>query len=209
MSQTESTVIARHTTIKGELHADGQTVIAGRVEGTIVARESLEISADGVVEGDIRAALVDIHGTLKGDVVASRACRLGATARVTGELRAANLAIAEGARFVGQVNVGAEDGEEAAEAAEGGTVETVEATINRLEASAAETGEMAAAMGRGNGGAARGAGCFAEGGDAWGASGQSGAADYSGAVEPGRGYCLWPGLIHAWTSNRQVDGRTS
>jgi cytoskeletal protein CcmA (bactofilin family) len=149
MSQTEATCIARHTFIKGELHLDGPTVIGGRVEGRIIAQDRLEIAVDGIVEGDIHGALIDIQGSVKGNVTADRACRLGATARVTGELRAANLAIAEGASFVGQVCVGAASESDEDEADRDEMQETLAAdqavagAVNRIESMATEVEQVA------------------------------------------------------------------
>jgi cytoskeletal protein CcmA (bactofilin family) len=92
--------------IKGEVHFAGPAQIAGKVEGQIQADDLLEIAPGALVEGDIVGSIIEIHGTVKGNVTAAQTCRLEPTARVTGELRAANLAIAEGASFAGQVHVG-------------------------------------------------------------------------------------------------------
>jgi cytoskeletal protein CcmA (bactofilin family) len=145
MSHADATVIARHATIKGDLKLDGPAVISGRIEGSIIAVE-VEIAPDGIIEGDIHAAVIDIHGSVNGNITATRACRLGATANVQSQLRAANLSIAEGATFVGQVVVGAaasatsapeiEENEAAREDA--AAISSVSRTINRIEALAAE-----------------------------------------------------------------------
>jgi cytoskeletal protein CcmA (bactofilin family) len=147
----ESTIIAAHTFIKGELHLSGPTVIIGRVEGAVISESQLEIAHDAVIEGDINAVLVDINGTVKGNVYASRACRLGATARVAGELRAANLAISEGACFVGQVYVGGVASEETEQPAETIPVSIAENPMpNRIESLAEEVEQIAAAAGSAN-----------------------------------------------------------
>jgi len=143
MSQP-ATTIAPHTFIKGELRLDGPALIAGRVEGNIAAKDTLEIAAEGIIDGNIRGVVVAIQGTVKGHIIAAQACRLGASARVAGDLCTANLAIAEGAQFVGNVCVGfaAPDVADSPGAAEAGAarpapeapvVRTVEATITRLE----------------------------------------------------------------------------
>ncbi len=143
MSQTDTTHIAAHCFVRGEIQFDGPAVIGGRVEGAIAANDALEIAESGVVEGDIRGVLVDIHGTVKGNIFAAQACRLGATARVTGELRAANLAIAEGASFVGQVSVGTEVAAEIEPAGEtqdeGAVIPAGNGAVNRMEILAEET----------------------------------------------------------------------
>jgi cytoskeletal protein CcmA (bactofilin family) len=105
-SGIEKTVINAQTVIKGEITFAGPAVVCGRIEGQIRAQDELEITPEGSVEGDITGAIVDIQGTVKGNVTASQTTRLGAQAKLIGELRAANLAISEGATFVGKVCVG-------------------------------------------------------------------------------------------------------
>jgi cytoskeletal protein CcmA (bactofilin family) len=165
MSQTVTT-IAPHTRIQGEVRLDGPGVILGQVQGNITAEGPLEIGAEAVIEGDIRGTTVTIHGTIKGDVTAGHECHLGAKARVAGNVCTASLAIAKGARFIGQVCVeemeaasgappsavprpGAMDlsrlrpshaGEEA------GVLQAVEATITRVEKVSAPREERPAAM---------------------------------------------------------------
>ena len=106
MSEQETTYLAPNTVLKGELLLAGPGTIAGRIEGAISGNNPVQVLGEGTVEGDIQGTLVDIQGSVKGNIMATQLCRLGATARVSGELRAANLAIVEGACFVGQVCVG-------------------------------------------------------------------------------------------------------
>ncbi len=112
MSEQETTYLAPNTVLKGELHLAGPGTIAGRIEGAISGDNPVQVLGEGTVEGDIQGTLVDIQGSVKGNIMATQLCRLGATARVSGELRAANLAIVEGACFVGQVCVGGPSMEE-------------------------------------------------------------------------------------------------
>jgi cytoskeletal protein CcmA (bactofilin family) len=142
----ETTFLAAHTFFKGELHLAGPATIAGRVEGMIVSQDQLQIAAEGIMQGDIEGVLVDIQGTVTGNILATRACRLGATARVNGEVRAANLAIAEGACFVGQVHVGAEaiDEQTVAPGAVEQEIPVMVAPTNRLQTMTEEANEMAA-----------------------------------------------------------------
>ena len=112
MSEQETTYLAPNTVLKGELQLAGPGTIAGRIEGAISGNNPVQVLGEGSVEGDIQGTLVDIQGSVRGNIQASQLCRLGATARVSGELRAANLAIVEGACFVGQVCVGGPSMEE-------------------------------------------------------------------------------------------------
>jgi cytoskeletal protein CcmA (bactofilin family) len=102
---TPTTTIAPHTTIQGDLHCAGPAIIAGRLDGNISSTDSLELAPESQVTGDILAATLTIRGTLKGNITATHT-RLGTSARVVGKLCTASLAIAEGARFIGQVCIG-------------------------------------------------------------------------------------------------------
>jgi cytoskeletal protein CcmA (bactofilin family) len=132
MSNTgsETTHIAKSTVIKGEVRLEGPATIAGKVEGNIHGKE-VEIVQDANIEGDIACGSVELNGNVKGNVTASKSCKLGATARVAGEIRTANLGIAEGATFTGQVIVGP-TGAPKSESSEASS------TPNRIEAMASE-----------------------------------------------------------------------
>ena len=133
----QATVIAAHTFIKGEVQCSGPATIVGRIEGAVTAQDQLDISAEAYVEGDVHGAVIEINGSIKGNILATRSCRLGPTAKVAGELRAANLSIAEGACFIGQVSVGA------IETPHETSAPPVESVAHRLEALAADSRELA------------------------------------------------------------------
>jgi cytoskeletal protein CcmA (bactofilin family) len=109
LTEVPATVIAPDTLIRGEVSFQRPATVLGRIEGQIAAHDALEIGPSGVVVGDITGTAVDIQGHVEGNVTAHAAVRLGPTARLHGELRSANLAICEGATFVGKVFVGATD----------------------------------------------------------------------------------------------------
>jgi cytoskeletal protein CcmA (bactofilin family) len=142
----DTTVIAHHTTVKGEFHFSNAAIVAGKLEGGIISEESLEVTPEGEIRGDIQGVLVDIQGTVNGNIVATRACRLGATARVNGEIRAANLSFADGAFFAGQVFVGSETGDALVqdETDNISAAQAVAGSINRLQTLAQEVEEVAA-----------------------------------------------------------------
>jgi len=123
---SETTHIAKTTVIKGEVRLEGPATIAGRVEGGIFGKE-IEINPEATVQGDISCGSIELNGNVKGNVTAAKSCKLGSTARVAGEIRTANLGIAEGATFSGQVFVGATKADEG-----------VNASVNRIEGLASD-----------------------------------------------------------------------
>lgn len=90
---------------KGELSADEDLVLLGRVEGSITHTESLTVGVGGVVIGDLRARVITIKGTVEGDLEATESIFIAPTANVLGDLVAPRVSIVEGAMFNGSVEM--------------------------------------------------------------------------------------------------------
>jgi cytoskeletal protein CcmA (bactofilin family) len=90
---------------KGELRADEDFVLQGRIEGSIHHTQNLTIGTDGVVKGDSRARTIVVDGTVEGDLYALESISIRPTARVLGNLLAPRVAIADGASFNGKVDM--------------------------------------------------------------------------------------------------------
>jgi len=90
---------------KGELRADEDFVLQGRIEGSIHHTQNLTIGTDGVVKGDSRARSIVVEGTVEGDLYALESISIRPTARVLGNLLAPRVAIADGAHFNGKVDM--------------------------------------------------------------------------------------------------------
>lgn len=90
---------------KGELRADEDFVLQGRIEGSIHHTQNLTIGTDGVVKGDSRARTIVVEGTVEGDLYALESISIRPTAKVLGNLLAPRVAIADGASFNGKVDM--------------------------------------------------------------------------------------------------------
>ncbi|MCL2641753.1 MAG: polymer-forming cytoskeletal protein [Phycisphaerales bacterium] len=139
----QATIIASHTFIKGEVQLSGPSTIAGRIEGAVTSQDQIDVTTEAYIEGDVQAAVIEINGSIKGNILATRSCRLGPTAKAAGELRAANLSIAEGACFVGQVSVGSIETSPAETHVQTMQTMATESMTNRLDALAADSRELA------------------------------------------------------------------
>src|SRR3954471_19601409 len=64
-------VLGKTLVFKGELSADEDLLLFGRVEGSIAHSASLTVGLGGVVIGDIRARTITIKGTVEGDLEAT------------------------------------------------------------------------------------------------------------------------------------------
>lgn len=109
--------IGQSVTIKGTLVGKEDLTIEGRVEGKIELEEHmLTIGEHGVIQADLQAKNIVIHGRLNGNVSADDKVEISATGSVQGDIRAPRVAILEGAAFKGGIDmeVGANTGSEKA-----------------------------------------------------------------------------------------------
>ena len=90
---------------KGELSADEDFILQGRLEGSIHHTQSVTIGTEGSVLGDIHARIVTIDGSVEGDLHGSDSVVVSATARVTGNIFAPRVGLVEGAYFNGRIEM--------------------------------------------------------------------------------------------------------
>jgi cytoskeletal protein CcmA (bactofilin family) len=106
-SVTERTSILGPTIqFKGELSAEEDLIIQGRVEGTIAHKQRLTIGREGVVHANVDAQTVIIEGSMEGDVRAEKSVAVKETARMSGNITAPSVTILQGANFNGNVDMG-------------------------------------------------------------------------------------------------------
>ncbi|WP_199775524.1 bactofilin family protein [Microbulbifer pacificus] len=102
-----TTLIARHTEVTGDLHFRGNLVIEGRVNGNISAHSDsearLQIVDGGVIEGEIRVPNVVVNGNVKGDVHASGHLELASKAIVEGNVHYKLIEMVKGAQVNGSL----------------------------------------------------------------------------------------------------------
>jgi cytoskeletal protein CcmA (bactofilin family) len=90
---------------KGDLSADEDLIIRGRVEGTVKHSQRLTVGAGGQVLASVEAKLVIVEGTVDGDIRAESSVSVRDQAHVTGNIVAPSVTIQEGARFNGHVDM--------------------------------------------------------------------------------------------------------
>ena len=100
-----SSVFGPTLRFKGELRADEDFVMQGRIEGSIHHTQNLTIGTDGVVKGDSRARNIIVDGTIDGDLYALESISIRPTAKVQGNLMAPRVSIADGASFNGKIDM--------------------------------------------------------------------------------------------------------
>jgi cytoskeletal protein CcmA (bactofilin family) len=98
-------VLGPTLSFKGEMSADEELLIHGRVEGSIGDAKRLTVASDGVVKAEVHAAVVIIEGAVEGDVHAKTSVVVKDSAKVRGNLNAPAVSIQEGASFNGGISM--------------------------------------------------------------------------------------------------------
>ncbi len=98
--------IGKSVVIKGELSGSEDLTVEGNVEGKMELREHvLTIGPHGHIKAEIFAKAVIVLGAVTGTITASEKVDLRETGSVDGDIVAPRVAIAEGARFHGRVEM--------------------------------------------------------------------------------------------------------
>src|ERR1700690_2494200 len=90
---------------KGDLTAEEDLLILGRVEGSITHTQRLTVGPQGTVKANIRAQLIIVEGTVDGDLQAEKSVVVKETAKVWGNIFAPTVSSLEGACFSGHIDM--------------------------------------------------------------------------------------------------------
>jgi cytoskeletal protein CcmA (bactofilin family) len=104
----ETATVGRGAKIAGRVSGDGDLVVEGRIEGEVTVSGDLTLLPGSVVEAPVNAADVTIDGAIVGDVHARGAVVLRASGSVQGAITTNRLALEEGARFSGRIEMNVE-----------------------------------------------------------------------------------------------------
>lgn len=92
--------------IQGELFAEEDLVLEGRVDGRITATRSLRIGPSAQIKADVSGQTVVIGGRVVGNVSAAERVELLPSGQLEGNIKAPKIVVAEGATFKGSVDMG-------------------------------------------------------------------------------------------------------
>ncbi|WP_426687347.1 bactofilin family protein [Rhodanobacter ginsengiterrae] len=111
-SNNETSLIARGTSIRGDVRFSGALHLDGRIEGSVIGEGEdamFTLSEHGQVHGEINVPNAVINGHVTGDVHVSVRLELAAQARIDGDLRYHTLEMAAGAQVNGRIARQAEE----------------------------------------------------------------------------------------------------
>lgn len=106
--QTPSSMatIGATVSIQGEISAEEDLLIEGRVKGTIkLKKNTLTIGSQGNVDAEVHAHTILVDGQVRGDLYASERISIRSSARIEGNLLAPRMSLEEGARFRGTIDM--------------------------------------------------------------------------------------------------------
>jgi len=98
-------ILGKTVAFKGELWADEDLILLGRMEGTITHTSAITVGVGGTVIGDIDARVVTVKGTVEGNIEATELVVLLPTGSVFGNIAAPRVGLVEGASFSGSVRM--------------------------------------------------------------------------------------------------------
>lgn len=95
----ERNVIAKNTTITGEIISEGDFRIDGNLEGNLNTKGRVIIGAGGIVKGSVHALNADIEGHFSGELNVEKTLTVKAISNISGEVIVGKLSIEPGATF--------------------------------------------------------------------------------------------------------------
>lgn len=109
-----SSVLGPTLKFKGELTADEDLLIQGRIEGSIKHSSSLTIGENGQVKANVSAEYIAVEGRVQGDLRGTKCIKIRESANVKGNLVSPNVSLVEGATFNGNIDMDADPAASAA-----------------------------------------------------------------------------------------------
>lgn len=105
-STSAKNIIGQGTVIEGNISAEGDLLIEGRVKGDVTTKTSLSVGPNAVIEGNILANHADIGGQVTGSVRALGLLVIKASSTIMGDVMTRNLNVEAGSTFNGRFQVG-------------------------------------------------------------------------------------------------------
>jgi len=105
-TSSRNNLIGNGTIIKGDIEAQGDIRIDGKIIGTVKSTGKVVVGQQGVIDGTMRCKNADISGNVKGTLIAEELTSLKETSHLEGELYTKQLFIEVGAFFSGKCDMG-------------------------------------------------------------------------------------------------------
>lgn len=94
--------IASGTVIVGDVNAEGDFRVEGRIIGNMVCSARLVVSESGFIQGQVDARNITVEGEIKGNVISREILQIEKTGRIYGDIYTQKLLVQIGAVFTGK-----------------------------------------------------------------------------------------------------------
>ncbi|MGE0624027.1 MAG: polymer-forming cytoskeletal protein [Pseudomonadales bacterium] len=105
---TGRSLIGPTVVIRGQVSAEEDLLIMGRVEGFIDHSRTVTIHADGTIAAEVKAQEVLVEGRVDGNVYGTRRVQIAESGSVNGNVYAPRVGVLEGANFKGAIDMEAD-----------------------------------------------------------------------------------------------------
>lgn len=99
------TVIGKTVQIKGEVKAEEEMLIEGRIEGEVRSSKKIIIGHQGDAKANLYAPYIKVAGKVIGNLIATAKIEIESTAHVEGNITAPKLSVSESAFFKGNIDM--------------------------------------------------------------------------------------------------------
>ena len=95
----ERNVVARNTSITGDIISEGDFRIDGTLEGTLKTNGRVIIGVGGSIKGKVESTNADIEGKFSGELLVHETLTIKGTANISGDVVIGKLSVEPGATF--------------------------------------------------------------------------------------------------------------
>ena len=95
----ERNVVAKNTSITGDINSEGDFRIDGTLEGTLKTNGRVIIGVEGKIIGKVESNNADIEGKFSGELLVHETLTIKATANISGDVVIGKLSVEPGAVF--------------------------------------------------------------------------------------------------------------
>ena len=95
----ERNVMAKNTSINGDIISEGDFRIDGTLEGTLKTNGKVIIGVNGLIKGKVESANADIEGRFSGELLVHEVLSIKGTSTIIGDVIVGKLSVESGAVF--------------------------------------------------------------------------------------------------------------
>jgi len=95
----ERNVVAKNTSITGDIISEGDFRIDGTLEGTLKTNGRVIIGVEGIIKGKVESKNADVEGKFSGELLVHETLIIKGTANISGDVVIGKLSVEPGAVF--------------------------------------------------------------------------------------------------------------